>query len=643
LGDSLKITHSYTENNLSREIDDDSEISFCLSDKRGSYFSLGAKNNVSFYQGMHFPVLNEGGWQLYKIIENIFLQNSQVSELKNNYHDVERIGTSFEKFTMPFEQTLLYEVSHCDSSIVLELDAREIYDFSGEGRIYEVIEKDKNTIVVKYTKYNNNNQDEEQYTLFLAIKFLDKNLSYEKIDKWEGREYSYDNSRSHSQTRYIYQALKFNLTKGDSSRILFTAAENEEELFEILGNASNNLKSIVSFHKKHYMKFYGFKKLKKNIPDDIYMAYIANIKSLDDLIVLIRKHLGIYAGFYWFFQFWSRDEAISLKSLILLEKYSLVKTILMRESSKILDDGRIPNRFPHSDLGSSDGVGWCFFRFYELIRYLENKAKLDVYVTSHDIHVMKERLLKSLELLEQNHTHDNLAISGKKETWMDTSPDDCDNREGACIEVQALRLSMYKLAQKLSKLSSDKENVDKFASLENDMKKAVKEKFFQDGKLGDRFNPNNNELDLTQRPNIFLAYYIYPELLEEDEWKSAFDFALEKLWLDWGAVTTIDKNHNLFRNDYTGEENWSYHRGDSWYFVNNIAAISMYRLDKAKYMDTINSIIKSSMEETLFSGIIGANAEVSSAKELQSKGTWQQAWSCATFIELIKEVWGKGG
>ena len=89
----------------------------------------------------------------------------------------------------------------------------------------------------------------------------------------------------------------------------------------------------------------------------------------------------------------------------------------------------------------------------------------------------------------------------------------------------------------------------------------------------------NGQTDYTQRPNVFLAYYIYPNLLKKTAWNKVFDNALRKLWLPWGGVATIDKDSHLFQGEYTGQDNKSYHRGDSWFFLNNMTAICMRKLD----------------------------------------------------------------
>lgn len=85
-------------------------------------------------------------------------------------------------------------------------------------------------------------------------------------------------------------------------------------------------------------------------------------------------------------------------------------------------------------------------------------------------------------------------------------------------------------------------------------------------------------------------------------------------------------------------DNRSYHRGDSWFWINNLAAICMHRLDKKKYQQQIKFICEASMKDILFNGIPGHHAELSSASELRSEGCLSQAWSAATFIELVHEL-----
>ena len=137
-------------------------------------------------------------------------------------------------------------------------------------------------------------------------------------------------------------------------------------------------------------------------------------------------------------------------------------------------------------------------------------------------------------------------------------------------------------------------------------------------------------------------YSVFPELLSEKDWVTGFENYWPALWLDWGGLSSIDKNSPLFHKEHTGMiNNLSYHRGDSWFWINNLAALCLYRVNKQKFRKYVNKIIKASSEEILWSGTAGHHAEISSASSLSSKGCLSQLWSAALFIELIHEVYKK--
>ena len=121
------------------------------------------------------------------------------------------------------------------------------------------------------------------------------------------------------------------------------------------------------------------------------------------------------------------------------------------------------------------------------------------------------------------------------------------------------------------------------------------------------------------------------------EWVKCFDHILERTWLEWGGLSSIDREHPLFTEWDDGETNRAYHRGTSWFWINNMAAICLSRVAKFRYRKYIDIITNASIQETLWEGIVGHHAEISSAKELQSSGCLSQAWSNAMLYELLNE------
>jgi hypothetical protein len=241
---------------------------------------------------------------------------------------------------------------------------------------------------------------------------------------------------------------------------------------------------------------------------------------------------------------------------------------------------------------------------------------------------IRDKLQKAIVRHNSYHSDGLLIRNRANETWMDTSYQG-DTREGFRIEIQALWLCMLRLANILDvKLNQPLE----YTALEDNTRDKVREVFFRNKILYD------GKDDDTVRPNIFLAYYIYPDLLSNKEWESVFDNSIKKLWLEWGGFSTIQKDSVLYCSNYTGEDNRSYHRGDSWFFINNIAAVSLYKLNKEKYGEYIEKIISASTKDILSKGIIGRASELSSAQSQKAEGSLFQLWSASTYIELIDTV-----
>ena len=84
-------------------------------------------------------------------------------------------------------------------------------------------------------------------------------------------------------------------------------------------------------------------------------------------------------------------------------------------------------------------------------------------------------------------------------------------------------------------------------------------------------------------------------------------------------------------------DNRSYHRGDSWYWMNAAAAIAMRRLDPVRYQEQIALITKACVDDLLFQGAVGHCSELSSAAEQAWGGCFSQAWSAALLYELLTE------
>jgi glycogen debranching enzyme len=227
--------------------------------------------------------------------------------------------------------------------------------------------------------------------------------------------------------------------------------------------------------------------------EKVNIAYNAARINLDNL----TDDVGIFAGFPWFFQYWARDELISLKAYYEINKNQAEDFLkrwvkLINEkfciSSKVKIDGNFEGN-------SVDAIGWLFKRlelYPEVIQ--ENKEKLFNFF---------------------NHLDDSF-IETRGDSWMDS----IQRVNG--VELQAMKLYILKFASKL-------DNKKSYVELENCFREKLKKKYFADGKLIDAD-------DQKIRPNIFIVYYFCPELFSKEEWEKIFDEALNELWLDWEGL-----------------------------------------------------------------------------------------------------------
>ncbi|MBI3035252.1 hypothetical protein HYY71_02930 [Candidatus Woesearchaeota archaeon] len=635
---------------------------FFLANKKGGYCSFFSRVSSRYHGFFYF---DERIMRMYRFIENIEVPgNSDVSSLKNGFYFAERKKTNaVESFMMPKGfNSLIYELTGANQIDVF-LDCKNSYDNREWGRHYDIFEE-KGCIIAKFTKKTDKREDStdgiEEFSMYMAIK-SDKN-SYSKNNAWVERHYSYDEERNSKPfKRYVYNALRL-----QGSKFVFSVSRNKNDAIKECSYVFSNLEQIKNAEKNSFFSILSkesAKKILKNsrISNEVKIAYVCALNALDKLIVDDKPNYGVFAGMPWFFQFWARDSLISLKALSGIDD-EMYKKILFQYLNRITNDGRLANLAGSHEfvkLGNADAHGWLFLRCRELVDSINknkeiinsikksmidikqnknyNFPKIKEYLKKCSLAIAKKEdsyhkilyeiessLEKSLNGLLKCHAKDGFESNEKLETWMDTEFEN-DKREGFRIEIQALRLSMYRLVHELT-------FNHKYKAIENILRNNVKEKFWNGKILADGLN------DFTIRPNIFIAAYAYPELLSSREWETCFENVLKNIWLEWGGLSTIDRKSPLFAENSTGEDVKSYHRGDSWFWVNNLAALVLNRINKIKFNNKIKKIVDASAEEILWKGCIGCHSEISSANKLESNGCFNQAWSNAMYIEMVEEI-----
>lgn len=510
--------------------------------------------------------------------------------------------------------SLCYELNYL-RRIQPVFDIKRIFDNREWGRNYH-LEVMKNKIaLITFDKTTDKREDKtdnkHEFKVYVAVAF---DGMVKELKLWKNLFYGFDKNRnSPPENRYVYVPFEFYAKK-----LVFTVGFNRNEAIK------ESLSIMRRFDKKYVKELNNELNFKRAPERSIDFAYVTALNSLRSM-----SSLGyIEAGLPWFYEEWSRDEALSVNALIYSGDFDKVKKIILRLLNESNIKGMINTKLGDNTTPLSAEAFFYVAKAFDNLVDFAKRHNIEKYVLSNKFYEKVSLLIEqSLDIIIKHFSKGSLIYAKPSTTWMDSSYKG-DNREGFNIEINAMMLYMYNLLYKIT----NKEIYSLFASK---LKAVIREKFWNGMYLVDNLDSK------IIRPNIFIAYFFAPEILSEYEWEKCFDYALDRLWCDWGGLSSIDKTNPLFVPVSTGEDPKSYHRGDSWFFVNNIAAIAMSRLNRTKYLQYITKITSAGTKDILLKGCLGNASEISDASKLSSKGALSQAWSNATYVELIRELFYK--
>ncbi len=608
----------------------DGEAKGLIANGYGSYFCIDKDFS---YQGWYQHSAKP--WRMQKIIESITpLDEGEVQEFYHQLYGLRRKYDSGAQDTFVMHQKTLLYSSRMMGEVKLTLDHRESYEISRMGRVYD-IEIKGDFVLITFKQLDEEKQVE--YEHYVGIRGV-KNVRV--LNEWKEKNYPYDEQRKAQSKYWVYDALVFT----PKQKVVFSAGDTKAK--------ARTLCDITYFHFDDILTNIHLT-TKEQLPSlhHIYDSKQHSAASMSSWSLLQmhqkfqfdhRMITGIYAGYPWFFQLWSRDELISLGGLMNVAKelnsdelYRDIKSILARHLKSILGNGTLANRYPHSDLGSIDAFGWLGKRITDFILLLKAEKKLYTIFELTELLEWYKQLNDGLKNAKEAHQKTNGLFRNEfNETWMDTAHND-NGRSGFRIEIQALHYAVYDAILLLGNLV-DAPLLQEVYEEGQQLRKNIRQHFFIEGRLIDGFD---QEQDFAYRPNIFLAGFVAYDLFTQEEWKKIAFVYLEQLLTSWGGLSTIESTNELYQPYYTGQTNESYHRGDSWYFVNNIAAIVLQKIDGTLFNEAIQLIANASATDIMDLGLMGHASEVSSASQQQPQGCLAQAWSVATYLELMNVLY----
>lgn len=590
---------------INKEINDKNPRFLFLTNSLGSFINI-SDEVYTRYQGIFF---NLGG-NMFKIIEDIEIEgNSQESiSLLYGFDYIERnVKFVNENFRLKNDQNIFcYQVSKT-TRIKIIFDPREIFKYPKFSRSFTFLKQNKDLILIKYSYVSSGGNQQ----IYIALKNLGSenfnNLKF--INSWVRHSYRYDLARVSSPSElFVWQGLSF-----ESDGFILSVALSQEE-------ALKNLHNFGEFNNENKTNL-----LASNLNDDTtlknFLVKQCLLNSIYSLKIKNNDRLFFYAGLPWFLEFWSRDEAISFKMISKILSYDEFKSFILFRFNYIMEYNFLPTFF---DLKVKPSQYISYDGTLIFLWQITNKIKTDYFKDDYNIeNYLRMRFLIWLEKFISLELKGigKLSYVAVQSQWMDSLV----LRNGSLVEIEALILALLSNAYDLSKDIKWKRYL-------NIRKKLILKNFY-DGK--------NTLADMSQnfdtiRPNLFLAYYFYKDLLPKKSWRVCFKKSLNELWLDWGGLASLSKKNPDFSEIHTGEDSKSYHRGDSWMFINNIAAICLNDFEDLKIY--ASKIFEKSLEDLLWHNALGNASELSGAMEFKPAGSPVQLWSAATLYELTQAL-----
>lgn len=583
---------------------------FLLTSKSGDMLLLGSPPS-SNYDGW---VVNLDGTR-YKILSDIALSN-ELRDVTISDGEIIRKNDSGSQKLHLVDAGILGDLS---GETTLVFDCKKMYDESENARVYRITKSENKThamnnlrlFTLHYEKTSPTiGEQSGTYHLFVS---LATTIETTILESWRPASYPYDVRRGTHSTPWIFDAFRLTGDGRFALGVAISAKDAEHLAMDLLIRSSHHLERSTHQESTSHSS--------------------SNALSLSGKIALRSLHMlcttaGTFAGLPWFFQVWSRDELIASGGFLCAGEYEVVQSILDRWFSATHLDGLLPAIYPDQGLESSDAPGWLAKRTVDFLNYCD----LHAIILSPDVLVRWREGMERLLLRAKTKIHDALVWSERNTTWMDTAWND-DGREGACIEIQALTIALCEAYAVLCERTSFHPLVDA-RYLASSLRKSVRERFVFGSRLADHLRRDMSPADYL-RPNIFLAWHACPDLFSNDEWSMFFRSSIANLWMPWGGFSSIERGSPLFHESATGEDVASYHRGDVWYYINNLAAIALHTVNAQLFSVHVLRLKDASERDLLSLGICGHASEISSASCQEPMGCHAQAWSAGTFVELV--------
>jgi predicted glycogen debranching enzyme len=382
----------------------------------------------------------------------------------------------------------------------------------------------------------------------------------------------------------------------------------------------------------------------------IELPFDGSIKQIltlaaDQFIVKRGENLKtIIAGYPWFTD-WGRDTMISLPGLCLSTgRFEDAKKIIAAFAQNV-SMGMLPNRFQDNneppEYNNVDGTLWYFvaikkyldattdetFVITEILPVLKDIIDWHFKGTRYNIHVDEDGLLFAGEV-------------GQQLTWMDARIGNwvVTPRMGKPVEIQALWYNALKIFADLLRLNQQDHDAELVELSAAKAKQSFEAKFwYEEGNYLYDVIDENNQSDITLRPNQLFAISLPYPLVEEAKAAAVLQVVEDKLYIPVG-LRSLPKEDSHYISVYGGDA-WhrdaAYHQGTVWSWL-----LGPY-LDALIRVNDFRSKAKKVIDDFAYhlnEGCIGSVSEIFDANAPHHpRGCVAQAWGVAELLRVIKE------
>lgn len=293
--------------------------------------------------------------------------------------------------------------------------------------------------------------------------------------------------------------------------------------------------------------------------------------AADQFLALRGDGWTVLAGYPWFSD-WGRDTMIALPGLTLYSGRADVARSVLKNFSRFIDRGMLPNRFPDEgeapDFNTVDATLW----YFEAVRrYAEATADIEfvreLYPLLADIidwHIRGTRY--GIKVLENGLL--TAGEPGVQLTWMDAKVGDwvVTPRTGQAVEIQALWFNALRTMEDWAQQLGHVDDAHAYRKISSVLHWTFNHLFWNEAADCLYDVVNGDRSDPSIRPNQIFAVSMHHPLVTGDHAKGVVAVVERELLTPYGLRTLSPHDPN-YRRRYEGDmrsRDSAYHQGTVW-------------------------------------------------------------------------------